>query len=100
MSILFSMDSSRLDDEHKLIAMYAQRLSQEAKTVVSTQNIDLGFVSGLVALRPHNRWRCKPISTIKIHLVSTTYLVTLIHSTAPGIIQTVAERTSSEYRRL
>lgn len=39
------MDSSRLDDEHKLIAMYAQRLSQEAKTVVSTRNIDLGFVS-------------------------------------------------------
>ena len=30
-----SMDSSRLDDEHKLIAIYAQRLSQEARTVVS-----------------------------------------------------------------
>lgn len=60
MLMLFSMD-----DEHKLIAMYAQRLSQEAKTVVSTQNIDLGFVSTLAALRSHSRWRCKPISTIK-----------------------------------
>lgn len=29
------MDSSRLDDEHKLIARYAQRLAQEARTVVS-----------------------------------------------------------------
>ncbi|XP_023318880.1 dystrobrevin beta isoform X2 [Trichogramma pretiosum] len=31
-STLRSMDSTRLDDEHKLIAMYAQRLSQEART--------------------------------------------------------------------
>lgn len=30
-----SMDSSRLDDEHKLIARYAQRLAQEARTMVS-----------------------------------------------------------------
>lgn len=29
------MDSSRMDDEHKLIARYAQRLAQEARTVVS-----------------------------------------------------------------
>jgi len=29
------MDSSRLDDEHKLIARYAQRLAQEARTMVS-----------------------------------------------------------------
>lgn len=28
------MDSSRLDDEHKLIARYAQRLAQEARTMV------------------------------------------------------------------
>lgn len=34
-TFLFSMDSSRLDDEHKLIARYAQRLAQEARTVVS-----------------------------------------------------------------
>jgi hypothetical protein len=32
------MDSSLLDDEHKLIAIYAQRLSQETKTVVSYIN--------------------------------------------------------------
>lgn len=31
---LYSMDSSRLDDEHKLIARYAQRLAQEARTMV------------------------------------------------------------------
>ncbi|XP_050576117.1 dystrobrevin beta-like isoform X5 [Bombus affinis] len=32
-STLRSMDSSRLDDEHKLIARYAQRLAQEARTM-------------------------------------------------------------------
>lgn len=31
---IYSMDSSRLDDEHKLIARYAQRLAQEARTMV------------------------------------------------------------------
>ncbi|XP_023288356.1 dystrobrevin beta isoform X5 [Orussus abietinus] len=35
-STLRSMDSSRLDDEHKLIARYAQRLAQEARTVGRT----------------------------------------------------------------
>ncbi|XP_031843408.1 dystrobrevin beta isoform X3 [Nomia melanderi] len=32
-STLRSMDSSRLDDEHKLIARYAQKLAQEARTM-------------------------------------------------------------------
>ncbi|XP_016768256.1 dystrobrevin beta isoform X3 [Apis mellifera] len=35
-STLRSMDSSRLDDEHKLIARYAQRLAQEARTMGRT----------------------------------------------------------------
>lgn len=30
----YSMDSSRLEDEHKLIARYAMRLAQEARAVV------------------------------------------------------------------
>ncbi|XP_043277348.1 dystrobrevin beta isoform X3 [Venturia canescens] len=37
-STLRSMDSSRLDDEHKLIARYAQRLAQEARTVPRTSS--------------------------------------------------------------
>ncbi|XP_012525574.1 dystrobrevin beta isoform X5 [Monomorium pharaonis] len=35
-STLRSMDSSRVDDEHKLIARYAQRLAQEARTMPRT----------------------------------------------------------------
>lgn len=37
------MDSSRLDDEHKLIARYAQRLAQEARTMVSPLTIYINF---------------------------------------------------------
>ena len=41
-----SMDSSRLDDEHKLIARYAQRLAQEARTIVSGLNCVLAIALG------------------------------------------------------
>lgn len=37
------MDSSRLDDEHKLIARYAQRLAQEARTMVSPLTFTYSF---------------------------------------------------------
>lgn len=37
------MDSSRLDDEHKLIARYAQRLAQEARTMVSPLTFYIHF---------------------------------------------------------
>ncbi|XP_023288354.1 dystrobrevin beta isoform X3 [Orussus abietinus] len=45
-STLRSMDSSRLDDEHKLIARYAQRLAQEARTPRAASRISQADQAG------------------------------------------------------
>ncbi|CAB0031834.1 unnamed protein product [Trichogramma brassicae] len=50
-STLRSMDSTRLDDEHKLIAMYAQRLSQEARTSRAPSDANLASLEASRAQR-------------------------------------------------
>ncbi|XP_023288357.1 dystrobrevin beta isoform X6 [Orussus abietinus] len=50
-STLRSMDSSRLDDEHKLIARYAQRLAQEARTGRTPSDANLASLDASRAQR-------------------------------------------------